>query len=152
MNSLGAASVARRLVGVLVCLALVGGCGGTPESVDGQWVFVEFSVDGETKDVVVGENASRQPWIRLDSGSIRGSSGCNSFSGFYLYSEGSLELGSGGTLMWCGDQSGTLMEFEFAFSRLMGESLVVSRDGNRMTWTGPDGVWVLEEDSQPGRM
>ena len=145
-----ASSMAAGALAVLAGVLLLSACGVATESVEGRWVFVEFSVDGEARDVMVGENTSQQPWIELDSGSIRGSSGCNSFSGGYRYVDGSLELGGGGTLMWCGDESGRLMEFERAFSQLMGEPLLVSWSRSQMTWTGPSGTWTLEADAPTG--
>ncbi len=144
---------AMRFAVLLGASLIVGACGLMPSSVDGVWVFVEFTVDGVTQNVVVGENTSEQPWVELDSGAMRGSSGCNHFSGTYQHKNGILQSSPGGTLMWCGDSAGSLMQFEAAFFRLMAEGgPTVTKRGSLMTWTGPEVALTLEQATpDPGR-
>jgi len=141
----------RRTIVVTAVLALLGGCSSTTESIDGDWTFAEFTVDGVTQDVVVGTNTADQPWIVLDAGTMQGSSGCNQFTGSYQYQDGVLQTGAAGTRMWCGGADGGLMDFEVAFMQMMrGDPVAVSKDHDRMHWTSPNSTIVLVEESSTG--
>ncbi len=94
--------IGAGLVAVLLILSLVTGCGGDdggamePASFEGQpWVLA--SGFDEPQDV-----AATRPSATFESGTVGGSTGCNSYSAPYSVDGDSLEIGQiASTLMGC---------------------------------------------------
>ena len=137
----------RLLMGIMVVLILLSfslaGCGGGSALEDVRWILVSYG-DPDTPYAVLPD---KEVSVRFNSGTkqLRGSGGCNTYTGEYEIDENSLTLTGpfAVTEMWCGDEIGA-QESTYLEILLAAESYKV--DGDILTIQCGDNVLYFEQE------
>ncbi|MFW6103270.1 MAG: META domain-containing protein [Chloroflexota bacterium] len=140
----------RTLFGVLVTIATLCVAGCSPASADQPpleetgWVLQEYGEQGDLKPVL----ESRLPTLLFKAeGEVRGSTGCNTYFGSYMYSsDGHLSITElGATEVYCEEEGVMEQEEAFLGSLRMAEQYEMV-DERIMHITGGDKLLVLENN------
>jgi heat shock protein HslJ len=124
----------------LLLVALVSSCGadatgGSPELAGTGWQLVEYGDPENPRQ----PNESYRPTLTFEEDRVFGSTGCNSVSGEYSLDGTTISFGAlAQTERACAEAG--VMEQEAEYTRLLAMARSVSRSGNTLTLTAPDGI------------
>lgn len=129
-----------QAVAMALLWSLVGGCAAAPDGAPGlagtQWRLVSAS-GGVLKSHALGSGVT----LAFEQGRVTGYGGCNSYSGEYTHSDGSLRVGTlTRTKRGCADAAGAI---ESAWHAALAQPLAVGQRDAHLTLTTADGL-VLE--------
>lgn len=140
-----------RLVVLLGCLvATIAACGGSGDRA-GSVAPASLTGTSWTAMVVAGQPvvAGHEPTVAFSSDQVKGSGGCNSFSGTYRYRPGTIKFENlAMTAMACLDASIGVVEGRFS-TALIGATTVYMDAEGRMVMNGTGGQIVFEVAGQP---
>ena len=134
------------LVGVVV-VVLIGAAAAVIRSsssdssgdLEGEWTLEAVVIDGQETPVLAGTT----PTATFAGGEVKGSGGCNTFTGRYEIDGESLTMGPlASTQTFCEDPSGA-MDQETAYLTVLGEAESFSLDGDSLQIRGGDERRIL---------
>jgi heat shock protein HslJ len=133
------------IVTVITLAGLLVGCGArptdSPSLQDTRWVLVTF---GEAPPLT-----GTAPSAEFCGGQIRGSAGCNTYSGAYTVSESDIAIGDiASTEMWCMEPEG-VMDQEQAFLAALASVTSHRLAGPQLEFLDPAGRVLLTFEPQP---
>ncbi len=106
---------------------------------EGDWAVTLLVIDGEETPVL----AETAPTATFAEGDVKGSAGCNTFSGGYEIDGESLTMGPfASTQMFCEEPSGA-MDQEVAYLGLLGEAESFSVNGDELVIQAGDGRRIV---------